>query len=46
MFCFGLFQVLPVGRCRGLHFLAIQEGEDAESCAGMWLLQDRPPPTI
>lgn len=30
----------------GLHFLAIQEGEEAEGCAGLWLLLDRKPPTV
>lgn len=24
--------------CRGLHFLAIQDDPDAESCTGLWLL--------
>lgn len=32
--------------CRGLHFLALQKDEEAEQCAGVWLLQDREPPSI
>jgi hypothetical protein len=30
----------------GLHFLAVMEAEDAEDCAGLWLLLDRPPPDV
>ena len=30
----------------GLHFLAIQDNPDAEVCAGLWLLLDRPLPKI
>lgn len=32
--------------CRGLHFLAVQEDEEAEGCAGLWLLLDRKPPAV
>ncbi|DBB12647.1 TPA: TGF-beta-activated kinase 1 and MAP3K7-binding protein 2 [Trebouxia sp. C0006] len=31
---------------KGLHFLALQKDEEAEQCAGVWLLQDREPPSI
>jgi len=30
----------------GLHFLAVMESEDAEDCAGLWLLLDKKPPTV
>eukprot|EP00252_Welwitschia_mirabilis_P014876 TRINITY_DN32932_c0_g1_i1.p1 TRINITY_DN32932_c0_g1~~TRINITY_DN32932_c0_g1_i1.p1 ORF type:complete len:394 (-),score=59.31 TRINITY_DN32932_c0_g1_i1:269-1450(-) len=32
--------------CRGLHFLAIQDSLDSESCAGFWLILDVPNPPI
>ncbi|KAL3150707.1 TGF-beta-activated kinase 1 and MAP3K7-binding protein 2 [Trebouxia sp. C0010 RCD-2024] len=31
---------------KGLHFLALQKDEEAEQCAGVWLLQDRESPSI
>ncbi|KAK9829878.1 hypothetical protein WJX72_008398 [[Myrmecia] bisecta] len=31
---------------RGLHFLVIQGDEEADNCAGLWLLQDRELPSI
>jgi len=30
----------------GIHFLAIQDDPDAETCAGLWLLLDRPLPQV
>lgn len=30
--------------CGGVHFLAIQTDEDAETTDGFWILQDAPPP--
>lgn len=30
----------------GLHFLAVQDNPDAELCAGLWLLLDRPLPKV
>ena len=30
----------------GLHFLAVQDNPDAEVCAGLWLLRDRPLPKV
>ena len=32
--------------CRGLHFLAVQQDEEADQCDGLWLLQDRELPSI
>jgi hypothetical protein len=32
--------------CRGLHFLAVQPDPDSERLDGLWLLQDRMPPSI
>ncbi|KAH7671476.1 Tab2-like protein [Dioscorea alata] len=32
--------------CRGLHFLAIQDELDSDSCVGFWLLLDLPPPPV
>ena len=31
---------------KGLHFLAVQSGPEAEDCSGLWLLRDAPPPTV
>lgn len=30
----------------GLHFLAIQDDLDSDSCSGFWLLLDLPPPPV
>ncbi|KQK00291.1 protein TAB2 homolog, chloroplastic [Brachypodium distachyon] len=32
--------------CGGLHFLAIQENLNSDSCVGFWLLLDLPPPPV
>ncbi|KAM0940319.1 hypothetical protein DsansV1_C18g0148971 [Dioscorea sansibarensis] len=32
--------------CGGLHFLAIQDDLDSDSCVGFWLLLDLPPPPV
>lgn len=52
----GLLSVLccnhltPVQDCKqgvkGLHFLAVQPDPDSDELNGMWLLQDRPIPSI
>lgn len=34
------------GMCRGLHFLVVQKDEEAEECAGLWLLQNRDLPSV
>lgn len=31
---------------KGLHFLAVQTGPEAEDCNGIWVLRDVPPPSI
>lgn len=31
---------------QGVHFLAVQTDPDAESCSGMWVLRDVPPPAV
>ena len=31
---------------RGLHFLVVQTDEDADTSAGLWLLQDRQLPSV
>jgi len=32
--------------CRGVHFLVVQADEEAETSAGLWLLQSRELPKI
>ena len=31
---------------RGLHFLVVQKDEDADTSAGLWLMQDRELPKV
>ena len=41
----GVLSLCAVLR-RGLHFLVVQKDEDAEECAGLWLMQNREMPTV